>query len=135
MKTKKSTFIAALVGLVAILISATGFAVEGNDKRGRVYFKMVCTACHMATAGKTIPPNTKTMAQWMAYMKANKHDKTKETKSDLRYYMSTAYRESIKDSNKAAKKFLTVPEAQIHADVESFVVSGARDSDTPASCD
>lgn len=49
--------------------------------------------------------------------------------------MSVEYRESIKDTNKAAKKFLKLPEQQIYADVLTFTVSGAKDSDTPASCD
>ena len=50
------------------------------------------------------------------------------------YYTSEVYRESVKDSNKAAKKFLGLPADQIYADVKAFVVAGARDSDTPASC-
>ena len=69
------------------------------------------------------------------YFKKNIHgpqDAPKKYTAD--YFVSTEYRESIKDSNKAAKKFLKLPEDQIYADVKAFVVGGARDSDTPASC-
>ena len=135
MKTNKAKLLAAVIGFVALTIAASGFADDGNAKRGRVYFKMVCTACHMATAGKTISPDTLTMDQWSTYLKANKHDKTGDTKPTVSYYMGIDYRESIKDTNRAAKKFLTVPEAQIYSDVLAFSVSGAKDSDTPASCD
>jgi len=109
--------------------------VEPNKKRGRVYFKMVCTVCHIQNAAKPIPPNTYTMDEWRAYMDAGKHDLTGNSNPSLAYYMSTEYRESVKDTNKAAKKFLALPEDQVYADVRDFVVSGAKDSDTPASCE
>jgi len=67
-------------------------------------------------------------------MDADKHDASGKSKPKVSDYTSKAYRESIKDSNKAAKKFLKMPDAALFADVKAFVVHGAKDSDTPASC-
>ena len=108
--------------------------LKPNKKRGQVYFKMVCTVCHMQQAEKTIPPATRTMDEWRAYFNANKHDLTGATRPEVSYYMTREYRETIKDTNKAAKKFLKLSNEQIDADVREFVVNGAKDSDTPASC-
>ncbi len=124
--------------LVAFLLGNAGISFAGdikpNKKRGQVYFRMVCTVCHMQQAEKTIPPSSRTMKQWRAYFKADKHDVSGTTRSAVSYYMSRDYRVAIKDSNKAAKKFLKLSDEQINADVREFVIKGAKDSDTPASC-
>ena len=127
----------AVLMAIAITAGATfdALAGEGNAKRGRVYFKMVCTACHLATAGYTIPPSSMTMAEWGAYMDGDKHDKSGATNSSVKYYLSQEYRKSIADTNKAAKKFMKLPNDKLFADVRAFTVSGAKDSDTPASCE
>jgi len=115
--------------------SAWSDDADANSKRGRVYFKMVCTVCHIQSSGKAIPPNTRTMDEWRAYMDAGKHDAGGTVNPSLRYYMSKGYRESIKDTNKAAGKFLDLSDEQVFADVRKFAVTGAKDSDTPASCE
>jgi len=74
------------------------------------------------------------MEQWSAYFDANAHDKTGKTNASVSYYVSTEYRESIRDSNKAAKRFLNLSNEQLLADVRKFAVNGAKDSDTPATC-
>ena len=107
---------------------------EPNKKRGQVYFKMVCTVCHVQMTGKAIPPNSRKMAEWRAYLEANKHDASGKTNGSVRYYVSREYRQSIKASNKAAEKFLTLSDAQLFSDVQAFMISGGKDSDTPASC-
>lgn len=96
---------------------------------------MVCTVCHMTQAGKAFPPSGMTMAEWGAYMDADKHDKTGKSNASVKYYTSQEYRKSVADSNKAAAKFVDVPDDQLFADVRAFVISGAKDSDTPASCE
>lgn len=106
-------------------------AADGNWKKGRIYYRMVCTACHKDHAGGAIPPSTKTKAEWKAYIEADSHAKGKDKVS---YYVSKAYRESVKDSNRAAAKFLKVPDAALLADVKAFVIYGAKDSDNPARC-
>ena len=124
--------------LVAFLLSSAGATlaedIKPNKKRGQVYFKMVCTVCHMQQAEKTIPPASRTMDQWRTYFDTNRHDLTGATRPEVSYYMSREYRETIKDTNKAAKKFLKLSDEQVDADVREFVVNGAKDSDTPASC-
>jgi hypothetical protein len=119
-----------------ILTSSFGaFAADKpNKKRGQVYFKMVCTVCHMSTAERTIPPADYTMEYWDAYFDADAHDKSGKTNAKVSYYVSTEYRESIKDTNKAARRFMKVSNEQLFADVRKFAVSGAKDSDTPATC-
>lgn len=136
--TKMSKLIAAFVVTIMILLPvsiAWAGDIEANKKRGRVYFKMVCTVCHIQTAAKVFPPNSYTMDEWRAYMDADQHDLTKNTNPSVKYYLSKEYRESVKDTNKAARKFLTLSEEQLYADVREFVISGAKDSDTPASCE
>ena len=128
--------IAALTaGIILLSYVATAIAADGNPKRGRVYFKMVCTVCHMTQTGTAVPPATYTMDEWKQYLAADKHDGSSSSNASVRYYMSTEYRESIKNENKAARKFLKLPDDVIYADVHTFVVTGAKDSDTPASCE
>jgi hypothetical protein len=134
MKTPLKSTLSMLAVTLALGFASSSLAEEPNKRRGQVYFKMVCTVCHQEVAAKTIPPNTRTMAEWDAYMAADRHDSSGSSDPTVSYYTSTAYRESVKDTNKAAKKFLKLPEEQIYADLTAFVVSGARDSDTPASC-
>ena len=112
----------------------TPFAVqaeEGDWKKGRIYYRMICTACHKDDAGGSISPITKTKAEWIAYLEADSHAKGKDKVS---YYVSKEYRESIKSSNRAAAKFIKDTEASLMADVKAFVVHGAKDSATPARC-
>ena len=45
-------------------------AADGNWKRGRIYYRMVCTACHAEQAGGSISPATMTIAEWKAYIEA-----------------------------------------------------------------
>lgn len=127
------TGLAAAIGLVAI---GSARADDGNWRLGRVYYRMVCTACHAAPdgGGHAIAPSTRTKAEWTAYMAADKHDATGKANPKVSYYASTAYRESVKDSNKAAAKFLKMPQDKLLASIGAFVVHGAKDSDNPASC-
>lgn len=123
--------LALLLGYAASAVAAD---VEANKKRGQVYYRMVCTVCHMQMTGASIPPASRSMAEWRAYFEAEKHDASGQSNTSLRYYASQTYRETIKDQNKAARKFLTLSDEQIFADVREFAVNGAKDSDTPATC-
>lgn len=129
MKLYKKITVSCVLGLFMIPLVAQ--ADDGNWKIGRIYYRMVCTACHSDHAGGAIAPSTKTKAEWAAYIDADSHAKGKDKVS---YYVSKEYRESIKDSNKAAAKFIKKPDAELLADVKAFVVHGAKDSDTPARC-
>lgn len=106
-------------------------AADGNWKKGRIYYRMVCTVCHTEQAGGAISPSTMTKAEWRAYLDADSHAKGKDKVS---YYISQAYRKSIADENRAAAKFVKVPNEMLAADVRAFVIHGAKDSDTPARC-
>lgn len=134
MKIQVKSVVRVVAAALALVIASKTLAVEPNKRRGQVYFKMVCTVCHVQEADRTIPPNARSMAEWTAYMDTDKHDASDKSDPTVSYYTSTAYRESVKDSNKAARKFLRLPADQVYADVKAFVVGGARDSDTPASC-
>lgn len=134
MKTQFKPAAHVLAAALLLGFASDGMAADPNKKRGQVYFKMVCTVCHIQTAAKAIPPNTRSMAEWTAYMDADKHDASGKSDPRVSYYTSEEYRESIKDTNKAAKKFIELPAELINADVKAFVVGGAKDSDTPASC-
>lgn len=119
------------IALVGMLTSLTAQAADGNWKRGRIYYRMVCTACHTDQPSGSISPASMTIAEWGAYLDADKHANGKDSVS---YYVSREYRESVKDSNKAAAKFLEMPDEALMADVRAFVIHGAKDSDNPARC-
>lgn len=106
---------------------------KANWRLGRIYYRMVCTDCHKQMA-EPISPVSKTIAEWKAYFNADRHDSSGRTNSSLKYYVSREYRESIRAKNKAANKFIDIPDQQLLVNVRAFVVHGAKDSDTPASC-
>ena len=55
-------------------------------------------------------------------------------KDTVSQYFSKQYRASIKASNKAAEKFADVPDQELLEDIKAFVIKGAKDGDSPASC-
>ena len=129
MKLNKKIF---LICMLVVLISPFMVqAGDGNWKKGRIYYRMVCTVCHNDNAGGAISPSEKTKAEWMAYLKADSHAKCKDTVS---YYVSKPYKESIKATNRAAAKFMKVSDATLMGDIKAFVLHGANDSDNPAGC-
>ena len=113
------------------LAAGAADAADGDWKRGRVYYQKVCTDCHTAKAGGAIAPNTRTMADWTTYLNADKHAKGKES---LKKYTSKEYRAGIKASNKAAERYADLPDEQLFNDVKAFLLKGAKDGDSPASC-
>jgi hypothetical protein len=114
-----------------VSLSPAVSAYDGDWKRGRLYYRAVCTACHTDTMATPVAPNAMTKAQWADYLKADKHAKGKDTVSQ---YWGKAYRESVKAKNRAAERFLAVPEAELAADIRVFVARGAKDGDAPATC-
>ena len=129
MKTFNILAAAAVLGLVGTSFSAQAY--DGDWKRGRIYYRSVCTSCHVAMPVGAINPSTKTKAEWAAYLKADKHVKGKDT---VKQYVSKAYRASIKSGNKAAEKFANVPDQELLDDLAAFLKKGAKDGDAPASC-
>ena len=121
----------AALALGALIFPAVAQSEDGNWKRGRVYFRMVCTACHVENAGGAIAPNTRPKAEWLAYLDQDKHARGKDS---VKYYVSRQYRASIKAVNKAAEKFADVPDQELLDDVRAFIVKGAKDGDAPAGC-
>jgi cytochrome c5 len=113
------------------LTASAAQAYDADWKRGRVYYRSVCTSCHVASPIGQINPSSKTKAEWAAYFQADKHAKGKET---VKQYVSKDYRAQIKASNKAAEKFADVPEQELMEDVKLFLQRGAKDGEAPASC-
>lgn len=122
------TVLAALLGATAM---TSAQAYDADWKRGRVYYRQVCTSCHMAQVNKQFGPNEKTKADWAAYLTADKHNKGKDT---VKQYFSKQYRASIKATNKAAEKFADVADQELMDDVKAFLIRSAKDGDAPASC-
>jgi cytochrome c5 len=131
MKLHKPLVSALLLCVLGAPFAAS--AADGDWKRGRVYYRMVCTACHSEPAGggKAIAPTVKTKAEWAAYIQADKHAKGKDS---LKSYVSKEYRAKIKATNKAAEKYADVPDEELLNDIKAFVIKGAKDGDSPASC-
>lgn len=121
----------ATAALAILGTSLSALAYDADWKRGRIYYRSVCTSCHVTTPTGTINPSSKSKAEWAAYLKADKHAKGKET---VRQYVSKAYRAKIKAGNKAAEKFADTPEQELLDDVAAFLTKGAKDGDAPASC-
>jgi cytochrome c5 len=120
---------AALLALLGASFSAQAY--DADWKRGRVYYRSVCTSCHAAAPVGSINPSTKTKADWTAYLLTDKHAKGKDTVSK---YISKSYRASIKATNKAAEKFVDTPDNELFEDIKAFLIKGAKDGDAPASC-
>jgi len=123
-----------LFAATSALLFASATAASAYDadwKRGRIYYRSVCTSCHAAEPIGSIAPSTRAKAEWADYVKADAHAKGKDKVSR---FLSMAYRAEIKASNKAAEKFAAVPDAELTADVAAFLMRGAKDGDEPASC-
>lgn len=129
MKNKFGLKLLAVV-LCAGAVSAAQ-AYDGEWKRGRIYYRQVCTTCHTAEIKKAIDPNGRTMAEWAAYFQADKHNKGKDT---VKFYFSSQYRDSIKAKNAAAAKYAELPEKDLMEDVKAFLKKSAKDGDSPAGC-
>lgn len=128
---KKRQTIATLLTAGLLGFAGLASAYDADWKRGRVYYRSVCTACHTAQAGGSIAPSTMNKAQWGSYVQADKHGKGKDS---LKQYVSKTYRASIRTQNKAAEKFIDVPDEELLEDIKAFVIKGAKDGDAPASC-
>lgn len=134
MKYNKTIFTVLMVALLTL--SSVAEARKGNWKKGRIYYQMVCSECHLKEAGGKIAPAEKTKAEWLDYFEKNIHGpQDAPTKFTASYFVSKEYRESIKDTNRAAKKMLKIPEEKLLEDVKAFVVHTAKDSDQPSRCE
>ena len=133
MKHNKKFF---AVFLMVLLGFSSLAEAKGNWKKGRIYYKMVCTECHKEQAGGVISPSEKTKAEWNDYFEINIHGPQDEpAKYAASYFVSREYRESIKDTNRAAKKMLKIPEDKLLEDVKEFLDHTAKDSDQPSRCE
>ena len=128
---KKSLSLIATACAALCLGATAASAYDADWKRGRIYYRSVCTSCHAAEPVGSIAPSTRTKAEWADYMKADAHAKGKDKVSR---FLSKAYRAEIKASNKAAEKFAEVADEDLTADVAAFLMRGAKDGDEPASC-
>lgn len=134
MKRHKSV-IAVLV-VILLAVSPVVEAAKGNWKKGRIYYRMVCTDCHINQAGGKISPAEKTKAEWADYFEKNIHGpQDAPAKYAASYFVSKEYRESIKDTNRAAAKMLKIPDEQLLEDVKAFLIHTAKDSDQPSRCE
>ncbi len=60
-----------LVGAVLVVAAPK----EGNEAKGRYYFRQTCKQCHTKGAeGGEITPLSRTMAQWRIYFTTGRHD-------------------------------------------------------------
>ena len=69
---KKSTSLTAIALLALLGASFSAQAYDSNWKRGRIYYRSVCTTCHLVSPIGAINHSTKTKAEWTAYLLADK---------------------------------------------------------------
>lgn len=117
--------------VAATLSAAPVLAYDADWKRGRIYYRAICSSCHSTTPAGVIQPNGRTKAEWAAYLEADKHDKGKEP---VTQYFSKEYLNSVKANNKAADRFSSVPSDQLLQDVQLFLQRSAKDGASPATC-
>jgi len=128
-------FIVAIV-LASLTLSTVADAAKANWKKGRIYYKMVCSECHIQQTGNKFSPADKTKAEWADYFAQNVHAAGNTTVNNtVEYYVSQKYRESVKDTNRAAAKLLKIPDDQLLEDVKAFTIHTAKDSDQPSRCE
>jgi cytochrome c len=126
----KPNVLSIAVFALAVVSTSSAWGYDADWKRGRIYYRSVCTSCHAAEPIGSIAPSTRTRAEWTAYLAADKHAKD----GTVSRFVSKGYRAEIKAANKAAEKFAEVPDAELAADLASFLDHGAKDGDAPASC-
>ena len=128
MKTNLLNIVAALS--LAAIPAAPAFAEDepGNWKLGRIYYRAACTACHEKEMGKSYSPAEKTIAEWKLWAVSE------DGGAHLDEYVSQDYRNSIAGENKVAAKFAPIPNQDMRDHVRAFVIHGAKDSATPATC-
>jgi hypothetical protein len=129
----RTVILALAVAGSALGSSAT--LAQGDPRLGRLYFRSICTDCHVRETGKAIPPNQLTIAEWEQYFDTDRHDASGRFAPSVREYTGRAHRESIQATNKVAQRFLSVGDAEMHANVRAWLVSAAKDSDRPSGCD
>jgi cytochrome c5 len=71
--------IATFIAAVLLCASTTASAYDPDWKRGRIYYRSVCTACHANQAGSLIALNTMAKTEWTAYLQKDKHTKGKDS--------------------------------------------------------
>ena len=119
---------AAAIALVLAPSSPALAEDEGIWKRGRIYYRSVCTACHEVEIGHSIAPAEKTIAEWNAWIE------TEEGAAHLGQYVSQDYRNELAPDNKVAASFASLSDTEMWNDVRAFVIYGAKDSANPATC-
>jgi cytochrome c5 len=129
MKLTQTLAATAVLALLGMSLSAQAY--DADWKRGRIYYRSVCTSCHAVQPVGSINPSSKSKADWTAYLQGDKHAKGKDT---VKQYVSKTYRASIKSGNKAAEKFADTPDQELADDIKAFLIKGAKDGDAPASC-
>jgi cytochrome c5 len=128
---KVHRLVSTLIACGLLCASTLASAYDADWKRGRIYYRSVCTSCHTAQTIGAINPSSMTKAEWNAYLQKDKHAKGKDT---VKQYFSKSYRASIRSQNKAADKFADLPDEELVEDVKLFLNKGAKDGDAPASC-
>ncbi len=122
----------ACTGFVAAPVAALA---DGDPRLGRLYFRSICTDCHVAETGSAIAPNQMTIAEWTSYLDADRHDTGGAYEGRVSDFTSQGHRASIQEHNRVAERFLSVSDGQMFANVRAWLVSSAKDSDRPAGCD
>ena len=128
---KVHRLVSTLIACGLLCASTLASAYDTDWKRGRIYYRSVCTSCHAAQAIGAINPSSMSKAEWNAYLQKDKHAKGKDS---VKQYFSKSYRASIRSQNKAADKFADLPDDELFEDVKLFLLKGAKDGDAPASC-
>ncbi|MBL4826645.1 MAG: hypothetical protein JKY66_02835 [Spongiibacteraceae bacterium] len=114
-------------------LAALNVYAEVNWRRGSLYFEQVCNACHQQ-AGQSIAPDSRTKAEWQAYIKADNHSISNNANDRVSYYTIREYRELMEPSIPALVLFFDQQASDILLDISAHLHHHAKDSDMPSSC-
>lgn len=115
-------------------LTAVNVSAEVNWRRGSLYFKQVCNACHEKVLGTSIAPDSYTQSEWHAYMKADSHSKLTNSNDRVSNYTNREYRDLMEPSIQSLVLFFDQKGSDILLDIEAHLVHHAKDSDMPSSC-
>jgi len=125
---QKLPIVAAAASLLALTTTQAIAEEPGNWKKGRLYYRAVCTACHVDEAGGSIAPAAYKIQEWKDYLVSERGA------THTGEFITQAHREAVAPENKVAAAFAKLPDEELLADVRAFVIYGAKDSATPATC-
>ncbi|MCK7579406.1 MAG: hypothetical protein MZV65_29250 [Chromatiales bacterium] len=117
--------------MVAVVLGLPLLAqAEGDWKRGRVYYRMVCTACHVEQASGAIAPEHQDQGRMDGLPAGRQARQGQGHASSTTSARTTAT--ASRPPTRRPRSSPTCPNRSCSRIVKAFVITGAKDGDAPA---